>query len=201
MNSIIAILGDQLNYNISSLKNYDKAKDIILMCEVFEECSTPKHHKKKIAFTLSSMRHFADELKKSGFNILYVKIDDQENTNSFKSEILRCCKKYSISKVTVTHPGEYRVLQSLNSLTKEGINLHIIEDDRFLCSIGEFRDFAKGKKSLLMESFYRQMRIKYDILMDGKKPIGGRWNYDSDNRKPPIKGLKIPNYYQINQMK
>tara|TARA_B110000259_G_C14034035_1_gene408206 strand:- start:5134 stop:6660 length:1527 start_codon:yes stop_codon:yes gene_type:complete len=196
MNSIIAILGDQLNYNISSLKNYDKAKDIILMCEVFEECSTPKHHKKKIAFTLSSMRHFADELKKSGFNILYVKIDDQENTNSFKSEILRCCKKYSISKVTVTHPGEYRVLQSLNSLTKEGINLHIIEDDRFLCSIGEFRDFAKGKKSLLMESFYRQMRIKYDILMDGKKPIGGRWNYDSDNRKPPIKGLKIPNYYQ-----
>jgi deoxyribodipyrimidine photolyase-related protein len=196
MNSIIAILGDQLNYNISSLKNCDKEKDVILMCEVLEECSTPKHHKKKIAFILSSMRHFADELKKSGFNILYVKIDDQENTHSFKSEILRYCKKYSISKVKVTHPGEYRVLQSLNSLTKENINLHIIEDDRFLCSIDEFQDFSKGKKSLLMESFYRQMRIKYDILMDGNKPIGGKWNYDSDNRRPPTKGLKIPNYYQ-----
>ena len=117
MSSIIAILGDQLNLNMSSLKNCDKEKDIILMCEVFEECTTPKHHKKKIAFILSSMRHFADELKKLGFNVLYVKLDDQKNTHSFKSEILRCCKNFSINKVKVTHPGEYRVLQSLNSLT------------------------------------------------------------------------------------
>ena len=196
MSSIIAILGDQLNLNISSLKNCDKEKDIILMCKVFEECTTPKHHKKKIAFILSCMRHFADELKNSGFNISYLKLDDQKNTHSFKSEILRFCKKHNTNNVKVTHPGEYRVLQSLNSLANENINLQILEDDRFLCSQDEFKNFAKGKKSLLMESFYRKMRVKYSILMDGDKPIGGKWNYDLENRKPPQKGLKIPSHYQ-----
>jgi len=196
MSSIIAILGDQLNLNISSLKNCDKEKDIILMCEVLEECNTPRHHKKKIAFILSSMRHFADELKKSGFNILYVKLDDEDNTHSFKSEILRFCKRYNVNKVKITNPGEYRVLQNLNFLKQENINLQIIEDDRFLCSIDEFKDFAKGKKSILMESFYRKMRVKYGILMDGDKPVGGKWNYDLENRKPPKKDLRIPDHYR-----
>lgn len=196
MRSIIAILGDQLNLNISSLKNCDKERDIILMCEIFEECTTPKHHKKKIAFILSCMRHFSDELINLGFNVFYTKLDDQDNTHSFKSEILRCCKKYHINKVKVTHPGEYRVLENLSSLAKENIDLQIIEDDRFLCSKDEFKDFAKDKKSLLMESFYRKMRVKYNILMDGDKPIGDKWNYDLENRKPPKKDLKIPNHYQ-----
>ena len=196
MSSIIAILGDQLNHNISSLKNCDKDKDIILMCEIFEECTEPKHHKKKIAFILSCMRHFACELQKSGFNVSYVKLDDSQNSHSFKSEILRFSQKLQINKVKITHPGEYRVLQSLNSLKEENIDLQILEDDRFLCSKDEFQNFAKSKKSLLMESFYRTMRVKYNILMDHNKPIGGRWNYDAENRKPPKNGLKIPDHYQ-----
>jgi deoxyribodipyrimidine photolyase-related protein len=196
MSSIIVILGDQLNLNISSLENCDKNTDIILMCELFEECTTPKHHKKKIAFILSSMRHFADKLRGLKFNIEYVKLDDKNNTQTFRTEILRYCNKYNINKVKITHPGEYRVLQDLYSLKKENIDLQIIEDRRFLCSIDEFKDFAKDKKTLLMESFYRQMRIKYNILMNQKKPIGGKWNYDTENRKPPIKGLKIPDHYQ-----
>ena len=196
MRSIIVILGDQLTCNISSLRNCNKQQDIILMCEILEECTTPKHHKKKIAFTLSCMRHFATELKEQGFNVCYVKLDDAKNTHSFKSEILRATKKYNSQKVIITYPGEYRVLQSLNSLRSEGIDLQLQEDDRFLCSREQFQDFARGRKSLLMESFYRQMRLKYDVLMDKGKPIGGKWNYDAENRKPPKKNMKIPKYYQ-----
>lgn len=195
MPSIILILGDQLNQNISSLKHCDKDNDLIVMCEVLEECSTPKHHKKKIAFILSAMRHFAQELKESGFNVAYVTLDDPENTHSFTSEIIRLSNKHHINTVKVTYPGEYRVLQDLDNLKREKIDVQICEDDRFLCSINEFKDFAKGRKSLVMETFYRQMRVKYDILMDGGKPIGGKWNYDADNRKPPKKGLKIPTHY------
>jgi deoxyribodipyrimidine photolyase-related protein len=196
MKSIILILGDQLSKNISSLKNYDKNSDLVLMCEVFEECTTPKHHKKKIAFVLSAMRHFAAELKKEEFNICYIKLDDKENTNSFKSEIIRICKKHKINKVKVTHPGEYRVLNDLRSIEKQNINLEILEDDRFLCSIKEFAEFSKNKTKMVMENFYRQMRVKYNILMDQNKPVGGKWNYDSENRKPPKEGLRIPQHYK-----
>jgi deoxyribodipyrimidine photolyase-related protein len=174
MKSIILILGDQLSFNISSLKNCDKENDLILMCEVMQECTTPKHHKKKIAFILSSMRHFWQKLQNDGFNVSYSKLDDPENSGSFKSEILRISKKYQINKIKITHPGEYRVLQELNSLKQENLDIEIVPDDRFLCGIGEFEEFAKGKKNLLMESFYHYMRLKHNILMDGKKPIGGK---------------------------
>ncbi|MGA8513280.1 MAG: cryptochrome/photolyase family protein, partial [Burkholderiaceae bacterium] len=57
------------------------------------------------------------------------------------------------------------------------------EDTHFLCSLPEFRRWAGSHKSLRMEFFYRQMRQKYAVLMDGKEPAGGQWNFDADNRK------------------
>lgn len=201
MNSLIVILGDQLNKNISSLKKCNKKTDIILMCEVVEECTTPKHHKKKIAFILSAMRHFALELENEGFTVCYVKLTDKENSGSFKSEILRIAKKHKINKITVTYPGEYRVLQDLKSLEKHNLNIEILEDKRFLCSIDEFKEFAKNKSKLVMENFYRQMRLKYNILIENSKPVGGKWNFDSENREPPKSILKIPKHYQLNPNK
>ena len=197
MKSIILILGDQLSHNISSLKRCNKDRDLIVMCEVMKECTTPKHHKKKIAFILSAMRHFSVELHNEGFDVCYVKLDDKNNSNSFKSEIVRISQQYKIDNIKVTHPGEYRVLEELKSLNELNINVEILDDDRFLCSIEEFKEFTKSKKSLVMEGFYRYMRKKHNILMDeNNKPIGGKWNYDSQNRKPPKSGLKIPTHYQ-----
>lgn len=194
--SIILILGDQLSLDIAALKNADKNHDLILMSENWHECTTPKHHKKKIVFILSAMRHFALKLKDKGFNLCYVKLDNPDNSGSFISEVKRIANKFNITNIKVTYPGEYRVLNDLKSLTKEGLALEFVEDDRFLCKIDEFKEFAKGKKQLLMENFYRYMRQKYNILMQSNKPIGGKWNYDIDNRKPPSKNLKIPQNYQ-----
>lgn len=190
------ICGDQLSMGISSLKGCDKESDYILMCEVRDECQTPKHHKSKIAFILSAMRHFAIRLEGEGFRVRYVKLDDPNNTHSFKGEIIRFCQEVGVTEVVITHPGEYRVLKDIRSLSG-GINVTLLEDTRFLCSMNDFARFAEGKKTLLMEPFYRLMRQKYDILMENGKPIGGKWNYDSENRKPPAKGLKIPHYTQF----
>ena len=67
MKKIRLILGDQLSHSISSLGGCDKLNDIILICEVIEEASYVKHHKKKIAFLFSAMRHFANELTELGY--------------------------------------------------------------------------------------------------------------------------------------
>ena len=74
------ILGDQLSPTLSSLTGLDPQNDIILMCEVRSEATYVKHHKKKIAFVFSAMRHFAKELSGEGYNIRYVKYDDPNNT-------------------------------------------------------------------------------------------------------------------------
>ena len=87
-------------------------------------------------------------------------------------------------KVIVCEPGEYRLEQDLIALCKElSVQLVIRDDTHFMCSKADFKYYAQGKKELRMEFFYRQMRTKYNVLMDGKNPVGGAWNYDAENRK------------------
>ena len=198
MSNIRIILGDQLSESISSLKGYNPCTDIILICEVIDEATYVKHHKKKIAFIFSAMRHFAQTLEHKGYKVEYTKLNDTHNTGSFSAELKRILKKYNFNHVIMTYPGEYRVLHDIYSLEKElNIHLEIREDNRFLCTPEEFACWAKDRKQLRMEYFYREMRKKYSILMQGEIPIGGQWNYDSENRKPPKEGLTIPPPYKV----
>ena len=196
MSSMRLILWDQLSESISSLKGYNADTDVIFMCEVDSEATYVKHHKKKITFLLSAMRHFAKSLKQKCYKIEYIKLDNPSNTGSLKSEVKRIIHKYNLDSVIVTHPGEYRVLKDIKSLEDElNIYIQIREDDRFLCTNDEFASWASSRKEIRMEYFYRKMRKKYKILMDGDNPIGGQWNFDAENRKPPKKGLAIPDHY------
>lgn len=192
--SLRVILGDQLSLNIATLKECDKVNDVVVMCEVWDEATYVPHHKKKIAFIFSAMRHFADKLRSQGFNVHYTRLDNPENTKSFTGEVEKAIQIYSPQSIVITYPGEYRVLSEIESWKEKfKISLSILEDNRFLSTPSDFRKWAEGRKSLRMEFFYREMRKKYNILIDGDKPEGGEWNYDSENRKfPEADRLFIP---------
>jgi deoxyribodipyrimidine photolyase-related protein len=191
------ILWDQLSSDISCLRDVDKKHDVILFCEVREECVYVKHHKKKLVFLLSAMRHFAAELTQQGYHVYYVKLDDKDNTQSLADEIRRLSKKLCATKILLTLPGEYRIYSAFIELQKNfEIDVSILEDDRFLASRDEFQHWARDKKLLRMELFYREMRKKYHILMDNNVPEGGKWNYDVENRHFPKAKIKIPPPYQ-----
>lgn len=184
------ILADQLSESISSLKGLD-SDDVVMLCEVMEEATYVPHHPKKIAFLFSAMRHFAAELQAKDIRVRYIKLDDKNNSGSLIGELERAVKELKPSRVLVTEPSEYRVLQMMQSLHK--IPVEILPDTRFLASHAEFGAWAKDKKQLRMEFFYREMRKKYNILIDAAgKPTGGEWNYDKENRKPPKSGMKSP---------
>jgi len=197
MKTLRVILWDQLSESISSLEDHNPNQDIILMCETHEDCTYVKHHKKKLVFILSAMRHFAQTLVKKGYYLIYVKLDQQENSGSLTGEIDRIRALHRINKIVITSPGEYRVLHNLELFAKTlSIPLIIREDLRFLASSQEFSDWAGNRKMLRMEFFYREMRKKYHILMNGDKPEGGKWNYDSQNRKFPKNSISIPLHFQ-----
>ncbi|MFN5588714.1 MAG: cryptochrome/photolyase family protein [Holosporales bacterium] len=188
------ILADQLSASISSLHGVDKAQDTVMLCEVMEEARYVPHHPKKIAFLFSAMRHFAAELEESGVRVRYVKLDDASNTGSFTGEVQRAAKELKPSRLIVTEPGEYRVLDMMKGWhEKLGIPVEIVSDTRFLATHAEFDVWAQGKKQFRMEFFYREMRKKYAVLMEpDEKPSGGVWNYDKQNRKPPKVGMTSP---------
>ena len=198
MKTLRLILGDQLSHSISSLNGIDKTNDVILMCEVMEEATYVKHHKKKIAFIFSAMRHFADELINLGYKVLYIKLDDPTNSGTFSKEIERTIISHTVDEIVVTHPGEFRVLQEILSWEIQyAVPVDVRLDTRFLSTLEEFADWADDRKQLRMEYFYREMRKKYSILMDDDdKPLGGKWNYDSENRKFPKGRINIPKTYE-----
>ena len=167
-----------------------------MMCEVREEATYVKHHKKKIAFLFSAMRHFAKQLQEEGHRVLYLKLDDEKNVISFKLALKLTLTQHKVDRIVVTHPGEYRVLTDILSWESTfGIPVDVLPDSRFLCSLDEFALWANGRNKLRMEYFYREMRKKHSILMNGNKPVGGKWNYDPENRNPPKKGLEISTPY------
>ena len=178
------MLGDQLTLDLAAIKRANKSKDLIIMAEVDAEAEYVKHHPKKIAFIFSAMRHFADTLKASGWRVLYSKIDDPQNSHNIIGEVLRYAEKVEANELFVTKPGEWRLIGLLENTP---LKVSIIEDDRFIASHAEFENWAHDKKALRMEFFYREMRRKTGLLMDGDKPTGGKWNFDQENRKSPPK--------------
>jgi deoxyribodipyrimidine photolyase-related protein len=193
MTTLIPILGDQLSHDLSSLSGQDKNDSIILMAEVDEETGYVGHHKSKLAYVLSAMRHHADDLRSAGWHVDYVKLDEAGNSGSFTGELARAIERHRPSAIRVTEAGEWRVKAMLDSWADRfDVPVNIMPDSRFLASHAEFENWAKDRKQLRMEFFYRDMRRKSGLLMDDDKPEGGQWNYDAENRKPAKSDMMMP---------
>ena len=190
---LVPVLGDQLTHSLASLRETPREDAIVLMMEVHEEATYVRHHQQKIVLIFSAMRHFAAELCDDGWTVEYIALDDPDNAGSFTGEVARAVERHSPCVVRVVEPGEWRVRAAMDEWTdKFACRVEILPDDRFICPIREFASWAQGRDHLTMEFFYREMRRKTGLLMDGDKPTGGRWNLDAENRRPPPKSLSIP---------
>ncbi len=189
------VLGDQLSgpERLSSLRDLDPERDVVLMAETMSELVYVKHHKQKIVHTLSAMRLYAERLHARGVAVRYVRYDDAGNTGSLPTELLRAARAQPFERMVMTCSGEQRLEGAFDEVQRQfNIPFERREDDRFICSRGEFFDWSRDKASLTMEFFYREMRKKTGLLMDGGKPVGGRWNLDKENRKRLPDDLRAP---------
>ncbi|WP_068112084.1 cryptochrome/photolyase family protein [Tropicimonas marinistellae] len=186
---LVLVLGDQLSENIAALRQADRAQDLVVMAEVAAETQYVPHHPKKIAFILAAMRKFAARLREDGWQVAYTRLDDPENTGTVPGELLRRASETGATDVVATRPGEWRLIEALETVP---LDLEILEDDRFIASHADFDRWAEGRKQLRMENFYREMRRRTGLLMEGDKPAGGKWNFDTENRKPASDDMFLP---------
>ncbi|QUS40828.1 cryptochrome/photolyase family protein [Tardiphaga alba] len=193
MTRLRLVLGDQLTRDVASLRGY-AAGDVVVMAEVVGEATYVKHHKQKIVFVLSAMRHFADELRADGIAVDYIRLDDPDNSGSIAGELQRAVARHRPVELIVTAPGEWRLLADFKALDLR-IPIDIREDERFFATTARFAAWAEGRKVLRMEFFYREMRRETNLLMEGDVPAGGQWNYDHDNRKRLPKSQALPPHF------
>ena len=193
--ALIPIFGDQLSHDIASLRAGSHERDCVLMVEATAEACYAPYHKQKLAFVFSAMRHFAAELRSRGWEVLYRELNDPLNSGDLAQEIESAVRSIAADRVIFTEPGKWQLRETLIEQGNESdIPYDMLEDDRFLCTHAEFAAWAQGRKQLRMEYFYREMRRKTGLLMDGDAPVGGQWNFDAENRKPlgDASGLPAP---------
>jgi deoxyribodipyrimidine photolyase-related protein len=161
----------------------DPYSDLVWMAEAREESTHVWSHKARIALFLSAMRHFASSLIERGLRVDYTRLDTPDAT-TLAASLARCIATCNPREIRVVQPGDHRVLASIRAVASDAkVPLTVLEDSHFLCSLSDFRQHARGRKQLRMEYFYRDMRKRHNVLMDGLQPAGGEWNYDTENRK------------------
>lgn len=188
MTTTVWILGDQLTPQLSSLAELERSETVILMIESLQRARQLPYHKQKLTFIWSAMRHFAIELQEKGYTVDYYQTQER-----FGPALSQHLEKYQPNQIRLMESAEYGGSGRLSDLIKRhNIDLEITPNNMFLSHKTEFAKWAKGKKTLLMETFYRRMRRQTGLLMDDDDPTGGDWNYDKQNRQTPPRNHQFP---------
>ena len=198
MKSLFLILGNQLFPH----KHLRKYKDsTIFMCESFDLCTFQKHHKLKLILFLSSMRSYADELKKNKFKVNYIDLK-KDFKISYEKKLENFIKKNKFEELISFEIEDKFFEKKISTLCKKNkIKLTFIQSPMFLNSRDEFKNYLSKTKKPFMANFYKIARAKTDILMENNKPKGGKWSFDEDNRKKLPKDIKIPEMIKAKETK
>ncbi len=198
MTTLRLILGDQLNPCHSWFTEV-RPEVVYVLMEIHPEMDYVLHHAQKILAIVAGMRDFARQLKADGHRVRYVALDDPSNRQSLSDNLDALVRHYGAKRVEYQEPDEWRLDQQLMNWEKgaegqHGLTCQRISSEHFYTERGEAAALFAGRKQWLMEHFYRQMRVKHQVLLDAdnpKRPAGGQWNFDPDNRKtwkgsPPL---------------
>lgn len=189
------ILGDQLSPQHSWFQEV-RENVLYVMMEMRQETDYARHHIQKVLGFFAAMRDFANLLKRQGHNVTYLTLDNPENRQTLPENLLAIITNTKATHFQYQLPDEYRLDKQLTNfclmLNKRGIQTNAYDTEHFLSSRSDAAELFKGKKTYLLETFYRSMRRKYKVLMDGSEPLTGQWNYDAENRKKLPKVLPLP---------
>jgi deoxyribodipyrimidine photolyase-related protein len=180
--NLILVLGDQLDAGHAALRSGDRSQDTVVMVETLGEARHVWSHRQRVVLFLSAMRHYRDDLRHAGWTVDYAALADE--VPDLAAGLVSAIVRHRPATVRMVEAGEHRVQQQVASAcAAAGVPLEVLPDTHFLCTTAQFAGWAKGRKQLVMEYFYRWLRTRLGTLMDDGKPAGGRWNFDAENRK------------------
>ncbi|MGF1570291.1 MAG: cryptochrome/photolyase family protein [Nodosilinea sp.] len=187
MTTGIWVLGHQLSPAQAALASCQEncQNTPVLLIESAQFAAVRPYHRQKLVLVWSAMRHFAEDLKAAGWPVSY----------SHGADIAVALQDWiqaeGIDELRVMDPVDRPFTKWLTGLELP-CQLTLLENNHFLWREEAFKTWARGRKGLLMESFYREGRKRFGVLMAGDQPVGGQWNYDKENRQPPKGQLNTP---------
>ncbi|MDX2256589.1 MAG: cryptochrome/photolyase family protein [Pseudanabaenaceae cyanobacterium bins.39] len=184
------ILYDQLNLEVFPTELLQQ-KPLLIFVESLQYATAIPHHKQKLVYILSSQRHLAIACHQQGYPVLNL---FTEGTHA--EAIAAFLEQYPHITLHYMQPSEWNPRSQMAALTDRfGDQLHMIPNQFFIADPQKYQ--SKIKKGYRLETFYRELRKQTGYLMTDGKPLGGKWNYDKDNRKSLPKNMAIPKVPQI----
>lgn len=186
----LLVLGDQLTRGVGPLAAADPAGVVVLMVESEALARSLPHHRQKLALVFAAMRHFAAELEADGF-----RVDYRREAPSFGAAAADHLRAHGAARLELQRPADRGVAEPIAAaLARQGAELRLLPNGLRLVDDAEWDAWDAGRATLRMESFYRRVRAERGWLMDPDdpgRPLGGRWNYDHENRRTPPPGTSF----------
>jgi deoxyribodipyrimidine photolyase-related protein len=193
-NTLRLVLGDQLNTGHSWFQKRDRGV-LHVLAELRQETDYVRHHVQKICAFFAAMEAFADTLRRGGHNVRHLTLDDTRPFTDLEDLLAHLCERHGVKAFEYQRPDEYRLVRQLRGLKlPAAVTVKEADTEHFLLPWSEIPGQFPAKKHHRMETFYRGMRRRFDILLDEGEPVGGRWNFDRENRQPltPEDIVQIP---------
>ena len=182
MTALRLILGDQINASHSWFAKID-SNTVFVLIEMRQETDYVLHHAQKILAIFAAMREFARQLQQNGHRVHHLAIDDPANRQSLPANLDWLLVEYRATSFKYQEPDEWRLdAQLAEYAARQSITCGMVDSEHFYTRRAEAGELFVGRRKWLMEHFYRDMRVRHKVLMEGAKPVGGQWNYDHDNR-------------------
>jgi deoxyribodipyrimidine photolyase-related protein len=176
------VLADQLTTSNPALDGADR----VLIVQSAGALQAKRFHRQKLHLVLVAMRHFARELEQQGLPVDYV------TAETLATGLRRHVRRERPDRVLLMAPKSAAGRASLSKLPR----VQLLPDVMFLTDPGDFSRWAAPRRRLVMEDFYRDQRRRLGLLMDGDQPVGGRWNFDAENRRTPPATMRPPRPYR-----
>jgi deoxyribodipyrimidine photolyase-related protein len=189
LRNLVIVLGDQLNLDAAAFDGFDPQLDAVWMAEVAEESTHVWSAKQRIALFLAAMRHFAEAVRAQNWPLHYLSLNhtelvaDNTQPTTLAEALQASIRALNPQQLVMTAPGDHRVYTALKAVAQTlNVPLDVRDDRHFYTTVRDFAAHAQGRKSLRLEYFYRELRVRHNVLMHEGKPVGGQWNFDEDNR-------------------
>ncbi len=178
----ILVLGDQL-FPDANRKLWGEHRHIF-MAESWDLCTHFHYHKQKIILFLAAMRHYRDSLLADGYQVSYRQLDQDTQRTPFLVLLRQHLLDHKVKTLIHFAVSDRFFEQGLIALCQE-LKLERVEhpSPSFLTSRQDLEQYFAKHKQAKMQSFYQEQRLRLGVMVEKGKPWGGKWSFDTENRK------------------
>jgi deoxyribodipyrimidine photolyase-related protein len=167
----------------------------VVMVEEYLFFRQYRFHQQKLILHRASMKYYQALLKQKGFSVEY--IDATESYSDIRI-LVKELAKAGVEKIVYCDTADNWLEKRLKqSAAQYHIQLQAHPSPNFICTKNYCEEYFKNKKKYYLTSFYTDQRFRLNVMMENNKPMGGKWTFDTDNRKKIPKGTPLPSLPQL----